>query len=169
LGLNEYDAHQLCDEKATAAYFEQAISYSKNYKAIVNWMTGPLRQVVNEQNISFNELSITPKTLADLVTIIEEGKVNFSVASLKVLPVLLSNPLKGPLQVAEELNLIQVSGSADIETWVNEVLTKMPDKVVEYKKGKKGLIGLFVGEIKKVSKGKADPKKATELLEEKLK
>ncbi|GEO11964.1 Asp-tRNA(Asn)/Glu-tRNA(Gln) amidotransferase subunit GatB [Segetibacter aerophilus] len=168
LGLSEYDAHQMCDDKATAAYFEQAIAYSKNYKAIVNWMTGPLRQVVNEQNISFNELSITPKTLADLVTIVEEGKVNFSVASLKVLPVLLSNPVKGPLQVAEELNLIQVSGSADIENWVNEVLAKMPDKVVEYKKGKKGLIGLFVGEIKKVSKGKADPKKATQLLEEKL-
>jgi aspartyl-tRNA(Asn)/glutamyl-tRNA(Gln) amidotransferase subunit B len=169
LGLNEYDAQQMCDEKATAAYFEQAISYSKNYKAIVNWMTGPLRQILNERGISFNELSITPKTLAGLVAIIEEGKVNFSVASLKILPVLLQSPAKEPLQVANELNLLQVSGSADIENWVNEVLAKMPEKVVEYKKGKKGLIGLFVGEIKKVSKGKADPKAATQLLEEKLK
>ncbi|MCW3079299.1 Asp-tRNA(Asn)/Glu-tRNA(Gln) amidotransferase subunit GatB [Segetibacter sp.] len=169
LGLNEYDAQQMCDEKATAAYFEQAISYSKNYKAIVNWMTGPLRQILNERGISFNELSITPKTLAGLVAIIEEGKVNFSVASLKILPVLLQSPAKEPLQVANELNLLQVSESADIENWVNEVLAKMPEKVVEYKKGKKGLIGLFVGEIKKVSKGKADPKAATQLLEEKLK
>ena len=73
------------------------------------------------------------------------------------------------MQVATELNLLQVSGSADIEAWVNEVVNKMPEKVTEYKKGKKGLIGLFVGEVKKVSKGKADPKVATQILEEKLK
>ena len=169
LGLSEYDAGQLCDEKATSSYFEQAIRYSKNYKAIVNWMFGPLRQVLNENSISFDELTITPKTLAALIAIIDEARVNFSVASLKVLPVLLANPEKEPLQVAMELNLIQVSGSADIEAWVNEVLAKMPDKVAEYKKGKKGLIGLFVGEIKKASKGKADPKIATQILEEKLK
>jgi aspartyl-tRNA(Asn)/glutamyl-tRNA(Gln) amidotransferase subunit B len=56
-----------------------------------------------------------------------------------------------------------------VEAWINEVLNKMPEKVVEFKKGKKGLLGLFVGEVKKVSKGKADPKIATQLLEEKLK
>jgi aspartyl-tRNA(Asn)/glutamyl-tRNA(Gln) amidotransferase subunit B len=169
LGLSEYDAGQLCDEKSTSAYFEQAIKYSKNYKAIVNWIVGPLRQLLNEKNISFDELSLTPKALAGLISIIDEGKVNFSVASVKILPALLANPEKEPLEIATELNLLQVSGSADIEAWVNEVLAKMPDKVSEYKKGKKGLIGLFVGEIKKASKGKADPKIATELLEEKLK
>jgi aspartyl-tRNA(Asn)/glutamyl-tRNA(Gln) amidotransferase subunit B len=62
-----------------------------------------------------------------------------------------------------------VSGSADIEAWVNEVVNKLPEKVAEYKKGKKGLIGLFVGEVKKASKGKADPKVVTQILEEKLK
>ena len=169
LGLNEYDASQLCDEKTTAEYFEQAILYSKNYKAIVNWMLGPLRQTLNENNLSFSQLTVTPKTLAALISIIDDGKVNFSIASVKILPALLLTPKKEPLQVATELNLLQVSGSADIEEWINEVLTKMPDKVAEYRKGKKGLIGLFVGEIKKASKGKADPKIATQLLEEKLK
>jgi aspartyl-tRNA(Asn)/glutamyl-tRNA(Gln) amidotransferase subunit B len=169
LGLSEYDAAHLSDEKATAAYFEQVIHYSKHYKAIANWMLGPLRQVLNENHISFDQLVMTPKTLAGLISIIDEGKVNFSVASVKILPVLLADPSKEPFQVATELNLLQVSGSADIENWVNEVLAKMPDKVTEYKKGKKGLIGLFVGEVKKASKGKADPKIATQLLEEKLK
>lgn len=169
LGLSEYDSAQLCDEKSASEYFEQSIKYSKNYKALVNWIVGPLRQFLNEQNLSFDKLSITPKTLASLISLIDEGKVNFSVASVKILPVLLANPEKDPLQIATELNLLQVSGSADIEAWVNEVLAKMPDKVSEYKKGKKGLIGLFVGEIKKASKGKADPKIATQLLEEKLK
>lgn len=169
LGLNEYDARQLCDEKSTAEYFEQVIKFSKHYKAIVNWMLGPLRQVVNENHISFKEIGLTPRSLAGLISIVDEGKVNFSVASLKILPVLLQNPEKDPLQAATELNVLQVHGSADIEAWVNEVLNKMPEKVVEYKKGKKGLIGLFIGEVKKVSKGKADPKIATQIFEEKLK
>ena len=61
-----------------------------------------------------------------------------------------------------------MSDSNELENWVNEVIANMPDKVAEYKKGKKGLIGLFVGEVKKISKGKADPKKVTELLQTKL-
>src|SRR4051812_9481064 len=169
LGLNEYDAKQLTDDKATADYFGQTGLFSKNYKAIVNWMLGPLRQILNEKNISFDQVGLQPKALAEIINIVDEGKVNFSVASLKILPVLLENRGKDPLQVAKELNLLQVSGSADIEAWVNEVVKRLPDKVLEYKKGKKGLIGLFVGEVKKVSKGKADPKVATQILEEKLK
>lgn len=169
LGLNEYDAGQLSDEKAIADYFEKVTAFSENFKAVANWMLGPLRQAANESNISFNEIALHPKSLAALIALVDEGKVNFSVASLKILPVLLKNAEKDPLQVATALNLIQVSGSADIEAWVNEVINKMPEKAAEYKKGKKGLIGLFVGEVKKISKGKADPKVATLILEEKLK
>jgi aspartyl-tRNA(Asn)/glutamyl-tRNA(Gln) amidotransferase subunit B len=169
LGLSEYYSKQLSEDKETAAYFEETTKFSKNYKAVVNWMVGPLRQIINESNISFTELALRPGKLANLITIVDEGKVNFSVASLKILPVLLQDTLKTAMEVATELNLLQVSGSADIEAWVNEVVNKMPEKVTEYKKGKKGLIGLFVGEVKKVSKGKADPKVATQILEEKLK
>lgn len=169
IGLSEYDAGQLCDDKSTSDYFEQVIHFSKNYKSIVNWMLGPLRQVVNENNYSFNDINLSPEALAGLISIVEEGKVNFSVASLKILRALLQNPEKNPLQIATELNVLQVHGSADIEAWVNEVLNKMPEKVTEYKKGKKGLIGLFIGEVKKVSKGKADPKIAAQIFEEKLK
>jgi aspartyl-tRNA(Asn)/glutamyl-tRNA(Gln) amidotransferase subunit B len=169
LGLSDYDSRHLSEEKSVADYFEQVAEYSKNYKAIANWILGPLRQVVNEDHSSFKELNVTPAKLAALIAIIDEGNVNFSVAHLKILPVLLKAPEKEPLQVATELNLLQVHGTVDIEAWVNEVISKMPEKVTEYKKGKKGLMGLFIGEIKKVSKGKADPKVATQILEEKLK
>lgn len=168
LSLNEYDARQLSDEKSTALYFDKVTEFSQNYKAIANWMIGPLRQLANENNISFNEIFLQPKTLADLIALVEEGKVNFSIASTKILPVLLQNPAKSPIDAATELNLLQVQKSDDIEAWVDEVLNKMPDKVSEYKRGKKGLIGLFIGEVKKVSKGKADPKIATKIVEEKL-
>jgi aspartyl-tRNA(Asn)/glutamyl-tRNA(Gln) amidotransferase subunit B len=169
LGLSDYDAKQLIDDKATANYFEEVTDYSTNYKAIVNWITGPLRQIANEKNTSFDEIKVSAKTLAELINLVDEGKVNFSIASTKILLAAIQKPATSPLQIATELNLLQVSEASDVEAWINEVLNKLPEKVAEFKKGKKGLIGLFVGEVKKISKGKADPKIATQLLEEKLK
>jgi len=166
-GLSAYDAAQLCDDKTTSDYFLATAAHTKHYKAIVNWITGPIRQYLNDSSTSLASLPLAPQTLADLIALIDEGKVNFSVASSKIFPVLLKEN-KQPLQVAEELNLLQVSDSNELEAWVNEAISKMPDKVAEYKKGKKGLIGLFVGEVKKISKGKADPKVVTALLQEKL-
>jgi aspartyl-tRNA(Asn)/glutamyl-tRNA(Gln) amidotransferase subunit B len=167
-GLSGYDAHQLCDDKATAEYFDNTVQFTQHYKAVANWMLGPIRQHLNETNTSFENIALSPQTLASLIKIVDDGKVNFSVASSKLLPVLFKEN-RDPLQLAEELNLQQVSDTNELEQWVNNVIAQMPDKVSEYKKGKKGLIGLFVGEVKKISKGKADPKRVTALLEEKMK
>lgn len=166
-GLSEYDAAQLCDAKSTAHYFESVILHSQQYKAIANWMLGPIRQYLNDQQKDFSSLLLKPATLAALIELVQLSKVNFSVASSKLLPVLLENDAD-PLVLAESMNLIQVSDENAIEAWVNEAIAAMPDKVAEYKKGKKGLIGLFVGEVKKRSQGKADPKQVTVLLEQKL-
>jgi aspartyl-tRNA(Asn)/glutamyl-tRNA(Gln) amidotransferase subunit B len=165
--LSEYDVLQLCDEKITADYFQAVIQYTLHYKAVANWLTGPVRQYLNERHLSLETITLLPQTLAELINIVEAGKVNFSVASSRLLPELIREN-KSPLQLAEELNLLQVGDSKELEAWVTEVINKMPEKVVEYKKGKKGLIGLFVGEVKKLSRGKADPKKVTALLQEKL-
>ena len=166
-GLSEYNAHILCEDKPTADYFNRVIQHTHNYKAVANWMLGPIKQYLNEQGASFETLKLLPNILAELIKIVEEGKVNFSVASSQILPTLIEQN-KHPLQLAEELNLLQVSNTNELEAWIDEALAKMPDKVSEYKKGKKGLIGLFVGEVKKLSKGKADPKVVTDLLQHKL-
>jgi aspartyl-tRNA(Asn)/glutamyl-tRNA(Gln) amidotransferase subunit B len=81
---------------------------------------------------------------------------------------LIKEPSREPLEIAVSLNLLQSSDTSEIAAWVEEALAKMPDKVTEYKKGKKGLIGLFVGEVKRLSKGKADPRLTNQLLLEKL-
>ena len=167
-GLSEYDAAQLCMEKDIADYYEALIANTHNYKAAANWVNGPVKQYLNENKLTFNDLSLQPEQLAGLLKLVEDGKVNFSVASTKVLPVLIAAKNKNALQVATELNVLQVSDSNELESWINMALDKMPDKIKEYRKGKKGLIGLFVGEVKKISKGKADPKIVTELLEQKL-
>ena len=166
-GLSEYDAWQLCEEKHTNDYFQSTIQFTNQYKAAANWMVGPIRQYLNENHAVYENISLLPEVLAELIKIVNEGKVNFSVASSRLLPELMKSN-KSPLQLAEELNLLQVGDSNELEAWVTEAINKMPDKVIEYKKGKKGLIGLFVGEVKKLSKGKADPKKVTALLQEKL-
>ncbi len=167
-GLSEYDAGQLCAEKDISDWYEKLIEHTSHYKAASNWINGPLKQYVNDKNIPFVQLALSPLQLAALIQFVEDGKVNFSIASQKILPVLFNNPDITPLQAATDLNLLQTNDSNEIESWVNEVIANMPDKVVEYKKGKKGLMGLFVGEVKKRSKGKADPKKVTELLQQKL-
>lgn len=166
-GLSEYDATQLCDDKHTTVYFEAVAKYSTNYKAIVNWMMGPLRQYLNEYQHDFSTLQLQATTLAALIDFVNTGKVNFSVASSKLLPALLEKE-GDPETLATSMNLIQVSDNNTLEQWVDEAIASMPDKVTEYKKGKKGLIGLFVGEVKKRSQGKADPKLVTSLLEQKL-
>ncbi len=168
-GLTEYDAAQLCLEKSIADYFEEVIKQTHSYKAVANWINGPVKSYLNGQKLSIDQLTLTPARLAEIVKLVEDGKVSFSVASTRLLPVLIEQDDKTALELANELNILQVSDSGELQSWVDEVINKMPDKVIEYKKGKKGLIGLFVGEVKKMSKGKADPKIVTSLLEEKLK
>ena len=167
-GLTEYDAAQLCAEKDISDYFEKLIQHTQHYKAAANWINGPLRQYINDEKISFAEIKLSSLQMAALLQLVEDGKVNFSIASQRILPVLISNPDMTPMQVASDLNVLQTNDSSEIENWVDEVIANMPDKVTEYKKGKKGLLGLFVGEVKKKSKGKADPKAVTALLQEKL-
>ena len=166
--LSEYDATLICDDRETIQYFEQLISETPHTKAAANWLLGPIRSYLNEQGLSISQLQLPQSKLAALIELVQTGKLNFSVASSKILPVLLQDPSPGPLEVATQLNLLQDSDAGSIETWIDEVLANMPEKVEEYKKGKKGLIGLFIGEVKKVSKGKADPKVATQLLTKKL-
>lgn len=166
-GLSAYDAAQLTDEKATADYFLSVAAVAQQFKAIANWMLGPIRQYLNEHQQSFADCTLQPATFAALIQLVEEGKVNFSIASAKLLPVLMQTN-GNPLIEAEALNIVQVSDANELDNWVQAAINNMPDKVAEYKKGKKGLIGLFVGEVKKLSKGKADPKVVTTLLQEKL-
>jgi aspartyl-tRNA(Asn)/glutamyl-tRNA(Gln) amidotransferase subunit B len=165
--LNNYDAAQLTEDKATADFFQLVVVYTKNYKQIANWMLGPLKQILNEQSKNFSNLDLDPKLFAELIQLVEDGKVNFSIAAAKILPLLFASKAS-PLQIAEQLQIIQVSDTNELAIWVDEVIAAMPDKVAEYQKGKKGLIGLFVGEVKKKSKGKADPKMVTQLIEAKL-
>ena len=166
--LPVYDAQIICSDKSSVDYFESIIKHCSNYKAAANWMMGPVKSYLNENNQEFSQFILPAVKIAELIQLVDEGKVNFGAAAGKVFHALLQSPEKNVLQLATELNLLQESNSGSIEAWVDEVITKMPDKVKEYRSGKKGLMGLFAGEVKKLSKGKADMKLTNELLTEKL-
>jgi aspartyl-tRNA(Asn)/glutamyl-tRNA(Gln) amidotransferase subunit B len=168
LKLSDYDASVLCDDKDQSTYFESVIKHTNNYKAVANWLLGPVKSHLNDSSITYNAFSLPAEKLATLISLVEKGTLNFGIASSKVFPALLTQPNKEPLQIATELNLIQETDTGSIEQWVDEAIAKMPDKVKQYQSGKKGLIGLFAGEVKKLSKGKADMQLVNKLLEEKL-
>jgi len=169
LKLSPYDAAVLTEERNFSDYFEAVIQHTPNNKAAANWMLGPVKSWLNDNAKEIDAFPLTAEQLASLIVLIDSGKVNFSVASTKIFPELIKSPAKTPEQIATEQNLIQQSDASSIEPLIDGVLEKFADKVVEYKKGKKGLLALFVGEVMKQSKGKADPKVTNELLLEKLK
>lgn len=166
--LTDYDASLLTESKEIASYFEDICKNTNNFKAASNWLMGPIRSYLNDQNLEIANFEISPATIANLIKIIDEGKVSFSAASQKIFPELLKNSENNPLEIAIEQNLIQQSNSGSLQTLINEVLAANSDKVKEYKSGKKGLLAMFMGEVMKKSKGRADPKITSKLLAEAL-
>jgi aspartyl-tRNA(Asn)/glutamyl-tRNA(Gln) amidotransferase subunit B len=141
---------------------------TQNYKAASNWMMGPVKSYLNELTLHIDEFPIKPQTLATLIALVDAGKVSFSVASQRIYPELLKATEESPLAIAQRLNLIQESDEGSLKPIVESVLAENEAKVAEYRSGKKGLMGMFMGEVMKKSKGKADPKVATRILTELL-
>jgi len=166
-GLSDYDAKVLTEEKDVAAYYQAILEHSGEYKAAANWVTGDIKSWMNREAKDIHEFPISPERIAGLITIIKEGKVSSSIASQSIFPKMMDND-RSALEVATEEDLIQASDADSIVPFVEEALTKYPDKVEAYRAGNKGLLGLFMGEVMKLSQRKADPKEASRLLKERL-
>lgn len=168
LKLSVYDAEILTAERSIALYFEELITRTANFKAAANWMLGPVKNWLNDQASEISELPISPQHIADIIALTDAGKLNFTIASQQLFPALLQSPDSTAEALARSMQLIVESDSGLIAQLVDEAIAKYPEKVAEYRSGKKGILGLFMGEVMKLSKGKADPKTATRLLEERL-
>ena len=167
-GLPLYDAQILTETKEMAAYFEAVCKHTEDYKLVSNWLMGPVKSYLNEHSLTVKDLILVPEQLAKLVSLVSDNKISSSVASQQIFPLLLKAEEADPEKIAHEQNLIQDSSSDSIQPIIDEVLKDMADKVKAYHKGKKGLIGMFMGEVMKRSKGKVDPKLANKLLVETL-
>ncbi|WP_259015263.1 Asp-tRNA(Asn)/Glu-tRNA(Gln) amidotransferase subunit GatB [Emticicia fluvialis] len=168
-GLPDEHAAVLTDNKDTAGYFLETARFTKNHRAIANWLTSTIKGYLNDKGIEINQLVLKPTQLAELIALVDDNKISSSTAAQKLFPLLLDNPAETALALAEANNLIQQSNTDTLQALINEVLSAYPDKVKEFKSGKKGLLGMFVGEVMKKSKGTADPKLTNQLLMDALK
>jgi len=167
-GLTDYDATNLTDNKAIASFYESLLVYTANYKAAANWVMGDVKSYLNENGVDITSFPIHVERIAQLIALIDEGKVSYSIASQRIFPELLISNNISPLEIAEKLNLVQDSDEGAILAFIQQVIDENPSEVIRYKNGEKQLTGFFMGQLMKVSKGKADPKSANSLLRTKL-
>lgn len=168
IGLSAYDAAIITENKQIALYFNELISHTTNYKAAANWLMGAVKSFLNENAIVIDKFPVSPVRLAELILLIDQGKVSNSVATQKIFPEMIKTADRSALQIAEQSNLIQESNSDSLNEYILQAIAKYPEKVSEYKNGKVTLIGLFMGEVMKLSKGKADPKVANQMMKDTL-
>ncbi|MBA4301608.1 aspartyl/glutamyl-tRNA(Asn/Gln) amidotransferase subunit B [Algoriphagus alkaliphilus] len=163
-GLPTYDAGVLSEAKEIALWFDSLCSKTNNYKAASNWIMGPVKSYLNELDLHMDQFPIKPEILAELIELVDEGKVSFTAASQSIYSELLKASGETSLAIAQRLNLIQESDEESLKPIVEAILADNKAKVAEYRSGKKGLMGMFMGQVMKKSHGKADPKVATRIL-----
>jgi len=164
LGLNDYDASVLIDQKEVAQYFDGLARLTPNAKAAANWVMGPVKSYLNERALPMEDFPLDPAQLVGIIELIDEGKINYSVASKQLFPYLLEHPTANATGAAEALGLLSKTDGDELGALVAQVLAANPAKVAEYRAGKKSLTGMFMGELMKLTGGKADPKQANQLL-----
>ena len=165
LGLTPYDASVLCESRETAEWFEKA-AHGHDAKKVANWMMGDFFAMLNEKKITLEESPISPENLGKLVDLITSNVINGKTA--KDVFEIMAETGDSPDKIVEERGLKQVTDTGAIEAVIDEVIAANPDNVAAYRGGKVALMGWFVGQVMKASKGKANPGMVNELLKKKL-
>jgi aspartyl-tRNA(Asn)/glutamyl-tRNA(Gln) amidotransferase subunit B len=168
LGLSEYDAYNLTDNKGIALYYEAILQHTSNFKSAANWLMGDVKSYLNEFGVDIEAFPLNPLKIANVIELIDSGKISHSAASQKLFPALLKEPTADPAQLSEQLNLLQDSSADAIMSFIQQVIDENPNEVERYRNGEKQLTGFFMGQLMKISKGKADPKAANELMRKTL-
>jgi aspartyl-tRNA(Asn)/glutamyl-tRNA(Gln) amidotransferase subunit B len=166
LGLSEDDAVVLTESREMADYFEEALSILNEPKAISNIILTEVLRVLNTKSISIAEFPISAERLTELSKLKLDDKINSSAMQTIFNEMLESD--KSAEKLAEEMNLLQVSDADFIDPIIDTIISENPDEVQRYKEGKKALMGFFIGQVMKQSKGKANPKQVRERITQKL-
>ena len=167
LGLSEYDARVLTDERPIADYFEAAVAAGGNPKAMANWLMGDLSAYLNARKLSADQLPLTPTQLVELVGLVEANTISGKTAK-ELLPKLLADG-GSPMALVEQRGLTMVSDPAQLTALVEELLAAHPKEAEQFRQGKTKLKGFFVGQLMKKTRGKADPRLANQILADALK
>lgn len=166
-GLPEYDAGVITSSKALADLFESSLAYTKDAKAVANWIMGDLLGYLNSNSLELSDVKLTGQGLGEMIGLLEKGTISSKIAKTVFKEMLQSGKL--PQQIVEEQGLVQISDEGAILAIVQEVVANNPASVEDYKAGKEKAIGFLVGQVMKQSKGKANPGVVNKLLVEVLK
>lgn len=169
LNINATEANVIANDQELYQFFKEARPLVTHQKSLVNWLLGPIKAILNEKQLSISEYHVSAAQLADVINLVDAKTINQNSAIQQLLPALNKHEEKDVALLAEELNLRIVDDLGAVEGFIDEVLAKFEPQVKAYKGGKKGVLGLFVGEVMKLAKGKADAKKISDLISEKLK
>ncbi|OZV13313.1 Asp-tRNA(Asn)/Glu-tRNA(Gln) amidotransferase GatCAB subunit B [Tissierella sp. P1] len=153
--LSEYDAGVLTASKELAFFFEETIKYINDSKLVSNWIMGDVLRRLKDEEVEIQDTTLTPKSLAQLITIVKDGKINNNTGK-KVLKEIFDTG-KDPEIIVKEQGLIQISDEGALKEIVAKVLDENEQSIIDYKNGKDRAIGFLVGQIMKASKGKANP------------
>lgn len=166
LGLPAYDAGVITSSKKLADFFEESLNYTKDAKAVSNWIMGDLLGYLNANGLEVEAVKITGQGLGEMIGLIEQGTISSKIAKTVFKEMLDSG--KRPQQIVEEQGLVQISDEGAIKAVVDQIVTNNPQSVEDYKAGKEKAIGFLVGQVMRETKGKANPALVNKLLVERL-
>ena len=163
--ITPYDASVIVEERDFVDYYEKAAK-DRDGKLVANWMITELFGALKKENLSFENNPVQPDSLNELVNLIEKNTISGKIAKEVFSEMILTS--KKPSEIVKQKGLEQVSDDSTIEGFIEEVISQNEDKVNEYRNGKDKLFGFFVGQVMKVSRGKANPGLVNKMLKNKL-
>lgn len=164
--LPSYDADVITTSMQLADFFEESLNYTKDAKAVSNWIMGDLLAHLNANNLELSEVKVTGQGLGEMIGLIEKGTISSKIAKTVFKEMIESGKL--PQAIVEEKGLVQISDEGAIQAIVDKVVEANPQSVEDFRAGKDKAIGFLVGQVMKESRGKANPALVNQLLVAKL-
>lgn len=167
LGLNEYDASLLIQNRDISSYFDEASSYNANPKLLANWINVDVLAILNKEEINIKDFNISPKRLSSLIKLIDE-KIISNKQAREVFNIMLKKDQE-PSDIVKSLGQTMISDESVIMDFIKKVLDENPQSIIDYKNGKDRALGYLVGQVMKVSKGQVNPALSSKLILEEIK
>ena len=164
IGLSEYDASVIVEQMGLALFFDKVLELGANPKTAVNFIMGEITAYLKEEHIEITDTKLTPDNLAELISLIEKGTISNNIGK-QIIIEMMKDGTKASV-IVEKKGLSQISDEGAIKELVQKVVDAHPNEVEAYKNGKTNLLGFFVGQVMKETKGRANPKTVNQLIKE---
>lgn len=165
IGLSEYDSNVIVEQMGLALFFDKVLELGANPKTAVNFIMGEIAAYLKENHMEIDETKLTPENLAELIALIEKGTISNNIGKQILIEDMITNGEKATT-IVERKGLSQISDEGAIREIVQKIVDANPNQVEAYKNGKTNLLGFFVGQVMKETKGRANPKSVNEILRE---